>query len=257
MLDLTKLDLQNRMLGLTLVVDWGRNLANGRIVELDREGKPRWTIENLNRPVDAVVLAADRVAVAEYTTKRVSLRNFKGTVIWDKVMPMYITGLQKLANGNLLVVLRNQVLELDREGKEVSSYNRQAADIFSAHKLRNGELAVVTRTGQCIRVDSDGKEGKSFSVGGPATIVYGSIDLLPNGHVLVPLYSSGKVVELDGAGKLIWEAPVPNANAATRLPNGHTLITSFGQNRAVELDRDGKEVWTHAGEGRLLRVRKR
>jgi hypothetical protein len=45
--------------------------------------------------------------------------------------------------------------------------------------------------------------------------------------------------------------------AAVRLPNGNTLVTSMTQNRAVELDRAGKEVWQYKGETRVTRAFRR
>jgi PQQ-like domain len=170
-----------------------------------------------------------------------------------------MNGLQRLNNGNLLVVMRNGVLELDRDGKEVSTYARPGNDIFSAHKTHDGHLLVVTRAGQCTRVDAEGKEEKTFQIAGGVlgTVVFGSIDLLPTGRLLVPLGTQNKVAEVDDQGKLVWEAPFTAPSAVMRLPNGHTLATSYGNNRAAELDREGKEVWSYNGEGRLFRVRKR
>jgi hypothetical protein len=239
-------------------VEWTAGVT-GRVKELDREGKVRWTIENLQRPVDAVVLANDRVAVAEYQARRVVVRDFKGEQVWEKAVNGLVTGLQRLNNGNLLVVMRNSVLELDRDGKEVSTYNRPGNDVFSAHKTHDGHLLVVTRTGQCVRVDAEGKEEKAFQIAGGliGNVAFGSIDILPTGRLLVPLGNQNKVAEVDDQGKLVWEAPFTGASAVMRLPNGHTLVTSYTGNRAAELDREGKEVWTYTGEGRLLRVRKR
>ena len=72
----------------------------------------------------------------------------------------------------------------------------------------------------------------------------GRIDVLPNGHVLVPQMSQNKVIEYNAEGKPVWEATVEQPIAAVRLPNGHTLVTSLNQHRAVELDRGGRSSGT-------------
>jgi hypothetical protein len=207
-------------------------------------------------------MADNRVAVAEYTARKVTLRNFKNEEIWAKNLTTYVMGLQRVNNGNLLVICRNQVLELDRDGKEVSTYNRGASDISFAAKGRDGRLLVVTRMNQGIYVDKDGKEEKPFQIGQAGGVIgttaYGGMDWLPNGRILLPMYQQNKVIETDDQGKILWEATVTQPNAVVKLPNGHVLATSYIGNKAVELDREGKEVWSHTGEGRyLLRVRKR
>jgi HEAT repeat protein len=261
-MDLSKIDRTGGLLGLTVVVEWNQNIANGVVKEIDREGKVRWAFDNLQRPIDAVVMADNRVAVAEYTARKVTLRNFKNEEIWAKNLTTYVMGLQRVNNGNLLVICRNQVLELDRDGKEVSTYNRGASDISFAAKGRDGRLLVVTRMNQGIYVDKDGKEEKPFQIGQAGGVIgttaYGGMDWLPNGRILLPMYQQNKVIETDDQGKILWEATVTQPNAVVKLPNGHVLATSYIGNKAVELDREGKEVWSHTGEGRyLLRVRKR
>jgi hypothetical protein len=54
------------------------------------------------------------------------------------------------------------------------------------------------------------------------------------------LLNAGKVLEIDAAGKTLWECSVAGASHATRLPNGHTLITSMTNRRVVEVDREGR-----------------
>ena len=55
----------------------------------------------------------------------------------------------------------------------------------------------------------------------------GSVQVLPNGNVLVPLLFNGKVAEYDAAGQIVWEANVQQPSSAMRLPNGHTLIATL------------------------------
>ena len=45
-----------------------------------------------------------------------------------------------------------------------------------------------------------------------------------------------RVIEVDSAGKVLWEYPLAAAFGADRLRNGHTLITDYGGG-VIELDR--------------------
>src|SRR5207237_8598582 len=128
-----------------------------------------------------------------------------GGIAWDKTGPgtALLRGAQRLANGNTFITTRTGLTEIDRDGKEVSSVT-VAGTVLAARKLRTGEVAYLTLQGKCVRLDKEGKEVASFDVaerGGT-----GGIDLLPNGHVLLPLYTQGKVVEFDDKGKEVWSA---------------------------------------------------
>ena len=254
-LDLAKLDLSQRQLGYTLVVELNRGLT-GRVMEVDRDGKPRWQIENLQYPIDAQVVGNDRVLIAEYRGRRVTERNFKGEVLWEKGVTGMLEGVQRLPNGNTFIVTRNELLEVDREGKQVSAVERPSLDVMAARKLRNGEIVLLTLAGMCTRLDASGKELAHFPAG--VTYIIGlNVDAVPGGRVLVPQYSQSKVVEFDAEGQKVWEHETPNPNSVVRLPNGNTLIGSMVSQRAVEVDRGGKEVWEYKAEGRLMRVRRR
>jgi hypothetical protein len=83
------------------------------------------------------------------------------------------------------------------------------------------------------------------------------VDVLPNGHVLIPLMNEDKVVEYDADGKSVAEISVEQPIVATRLPNGNTLVTSMSRRRAVEIDRAGKEVWEYTSDTRVTRALRR
>jgi hypothetical protein len=254
-LDLAKLDLSQRQLGYTLVVELNRGLT-GRVMEVDRDGRQRWQIDGLQYPIDAQVVGNDRVLIGEYRSRRVTERNFKGEVLWEKTVPGMLQGVQRLPNGNTFIVTRNQLLEYDREGKEVGAVERPSIDVMAARKLRNGEVVLLTLAGMCVHLDAGGKELGHFPAG--ANFIIGlNLDTVPGGRVLVPQYSQSKVVEFDPEGQKVWEHETANPNSVVRLPNGNTLIGSMVNQRAVEVDRAGKEVWEYKAEGRLMRVRRR
>jgi hypothetical protein len=245
-------------LGLTLLVQRDtKKPTEGRVMEVGRDGGVRWQIEGLHHPTDAHLLPGGRVLICEYATNRLSERRVKdGEIVWQKALEKgLVIGAQRLANGNTFVVTRTILLELDRDGKEVWNYRPTAGSIYAARKSRTGEVAVVNIAGTCTRLDANGKEIASFAVG--RMLLYGGIDLLPNGNVLVPNCSVGKVIEYDAKGKAVWEVAAQGATSAVRLPNGHTLIASAVTQRVVEVDRDGKEVWKCNTEGRAYKAYRR
>jgi HEAT repeat protein len=242
---------QQRQLGYTLLI----SLDQGQVQELGRDGKLRWQLNGLQGPVDAQVLPNLRVLVAEQQGQRISERNLMNEILWQKQVNWPL-GCQRLANGHTFIVLRNQLLEVDRDGKEVFTYNRPNHDLMAAQKLRDGRIVCMTHNGVCLWLDASGKEVKSFRVTG--NFHQGNIDVLPNGRVLVPHTWNNKVIEYDIDGKAVWQANVQQPTSAVRLSNGHTLIASQGwPAKLLELDRTGKVVWENQPASRPSRVKRR
>jgi hypothetical protein len=252
--DLAKLDLAQRLLGHTLVVQMDNAGLNGRVQEVGLDGKPRWQITGLLYPVDAQVLPGNRVLIAEYRGSRVTERDFQGTIHWQAQVSRPID-CQRLPNGHTFISSRNQLLVVDRDGKPVLTHNRPRYDIAAARRLRDGKMVLLTTTRTCVLLDATGRELKSFGIGNVQ--LYCGFEVLPNQHVLVPQLTDNRVVEYDADGKPVWEAKTPFPTSAMRLPNGNTLIASANVQKVVEVDRDGKEVWSYRVEGRPWRARRR
>jgi HEAT repeat protein len=252
--DLARLRSVTPWLGFTLLCEGNNN----RVTELGRDGKVRWTIQGVMFPVDAVVLPGNRVLVAECHGGRVTERDLKGNILWQKAG---LTGspvnVQRLPNGNTFIATTNQLVEVDRTGKELYSIinlNGHGA-ATAAYKGRDGHIVCLSQNGQCLRMDTTGKVLKSFPSGrGPGWT--SGLDLLPNGHILISQPDHNKVSEYDAEGKLLHEFQAPQVTTATGLPNGHVLVASTNTNRAFELDRKGKVVWEHTG-GTFFRARRR
>jgi hypothetical protein len=264
-IELAKLDSPQALLGYTLVVQQMLNVGvkrtGGRVAEFDTNKKQRWGFDIQTYPVDAQVVGQDRVLLAEYQGGRVSERDFKGNVQWEVQVGGNPIGVQKLANGNVFVVMQNRLVEYDRNKKEVFTLQRQNFDIFRAHKHRNGEIVYITNNGNngvLVRVDANQKEKKSFAVGQFGSL-FGSIDVLPNGHVLVPLFQEHRVVEYDADGKQVAQITgVQLPTGVQRLPNGNTIITSLNTRRVVEFDRNGREVWNfNQANGQIFNAHRR
>jgi len=251
--DLAVLDGAPRLLGYTMVVqfsNWGNN--TGSVYEIGPDKKRRWQIEGLNLPIDAQVLPGNRVLIAEYYGQQVTERNFQGKILWQKAVNFPIN-VERLRNGNTFISGQNQVLEVDHTGKELYSINPPQG-VMAARKLRDGTIAVISQGGMFMRLDTKGAELKSFPVGQTSL---GGFAVLRNGHVLVPQYGQGKVVEFDPNGKAVWEAQTPMPSSASRLPNGNTLVACQNNQCIIEVNRAGKEVWRYNVNGRPWQVRRR
>jgi hypothetical protein len=252
--DLARLEEITRTHGHTLVVLLDDNVVQ----ELDANNKVRWQLKDVDFPLDVQLLSGDRVLLAENKGNRVTERNFKGEVLWQKEVIGPLVA-QRLPNGNTFIATRESVLEVNRDGEEVYSYTRPAGElIMRAAKLRNGDIVLVTQLGvsRFVRLDAARKEVRSFGVN--VQTFGGKLDVLPNGNVLIPELGTNRVVEFDSQGKMVGQVEVESPVIATRLRNGNTLVTSINpQVGAVEVDRNGKVVWQYRTTSRVTRAYRR
>lgn len=264
-IDLAKLEEPQAMLGYTLVVQQNvnrivggmRRPAVGEVIELDANKKPRWKFDVPTYPVDAQIVGPDRVLIAEYQGGRVTERDFKGNVVWEKNVGGNPIGVQRMPNGNTFVVMQNRLVEMDKQGNEAFSMNRPNHDIFRAKKLRNGEVVFITNNGAFTRMEAKTQKVlKNFNVG-QVPVLFGSIDMLPNGGVIVPDFQQNRVVEYDAEGKQVSAFNVQWPNSVMRLPNGNTLVASQNTRKIIEFDRTGREAWSHTLEGMPFNAKRR
>jgi hypothetical protein len=266
-LTLAKLDEVSPMLGRTVIVQQKARIAGvggrvpGEVVELDKERKPIWKFDVQNYPVDAHVYEDDkgetRVLVAEFQGSQVSIRDTKGNALKEFRVGGNPIGVQRLPSGNIFVVLQNRLVELDMNGAEKFSYNRPNHDIFRAKKLPNGEVAFVTSGGAYSRISAATQQvQKSFQVAS-VPVLFGSMDVLPNGNVLVPDFQQNRVVEYNGEGKQVAQFNVQWPNSAMRLSDGNTLVASQNTKKVMEFNRGGTIVWQYDSDGMVFNAKRR
>lgn len=244
-IDLKKLKEAPPFLGLT-VMAYQDNFGQGRIKETDKEGKTRWEFQGVTMPVtDLQPLPNGNVMICERNAGRVSERNKKGEIVWQKAAQQPV-GVQRLVNGNTVIVTQNNAIEYNAQGKEVFTYNRGRFDIWAGKKHRNGEYILMTQS-NIIRINAKGEEAGTWAIG--RNYSYTSFDILPNGNILVPLTRNSRVVEYTIDGKEVWSGNVNYPTGVQRLPNGNTLVTSMNYRTLTELDRTGKTVATTSVQG--------
>jgi hypothetical protein len=228
-------------LGFTLVPE----MHGGKVWECDRSGAIRWQIFGLQQPREACVTSGGRVLICEVGARRVTERDFKGHVYWTYPVedPAYV---ERLANGNTFIGTHRRAFEVTPAGKEVFSFEPSPPMfIHSMHRRANGNLVCLSTQGQVLEVDRAGKTVRTFALtrgGGNWCGVQG----LPGNRYLAVEYNQGLLVELDAAGKVVWECKVPGASYAVRRSDGRTLVCCFSTQRVVEVDRAGKVVWEKA-----------
>ncbi len=241
------------MLGFTLICDVGRN----RVYEIDRNGKERWAIENVQGPFDAMVVPGNRVLIAEWNAQKVTERDFTGRLLWEKQLPGNPSNVQRLRNGNTFIAMNGgAIMEVDRSGKEVYTIPTVPGNTLAAYRTRQGAIVCMTFNGQCLVLDTTGKQMASFATNHDANSI-GGIDLSPRGSILVTQQANGKVLEFDHEGKKLLELDAPAARTASFLPNGHILVAAQQGQRIYEMDRSGKVVWEYKDVTNPYRARRR
>jgi HEAT repeat protein len=239
--------------GYTLICDVGRN----RVFEIDRNGKERWAIENVPGPFDAMVVPGNRVLIAEWNVQKITERDFTGKILWEKQVPGNPANVQRLANGNTFIAMNGgAIMEVDRTGKEVYQIANVGGNTLAAYRTRQGVIVCMTFNGQCLLLDTTGKQLTSFATNHDANSI-GGIDLEQNGRILITHQSNGKVMEFDREGKKLLELDAPAIRTASALPNGHILVAAQAGSRVFEMDRSGKIVWEYKDAGNPFRARRR
>jgi len=241
------------MLGYTLVTCGEPFMGTGTLTELDRAKRERWQIAGLAWPTCVQALPGNRILIAETNSSMVTERDFKGNILWQKACPSPFS-CQRLANGNTFIATANELLELDRSGREV--FNYKSGDITAGYRFKNGKMGYVNYSGQYILIAPSGKRIKSAQIS-PIQEYGAGFDFLPNEHLIQSLTSSNEVVEYDSDGKIVWRASVQRPTSATRLPNGNTLVASQQKQNVTEINRAGKIVWELSVSGRPTRAYRR
>jgi streptogramin lyase len=252
----------NRAVGVALGAAAIRRTISGEIVEVDKNKKVLWkiTVEE-GYPVDAMVLPdrTGEVVVAEYQRGRVTIRETKtNKIVWDHAVGGNPIGVQALPEGKIVVTMQNRIVEIDRATKQQKTLVNQAnGSIFRSKMTKGGDLVYVTNFGQLTRVNAKGTQVKQFQV--PEMTLFGNIDLLPNGNVVVPDVQGSRVVEYDTNGNQVAQIQVPAfpPNTATRVAGGNTLVSSMNTQRVTEYNRAGQAVWTYDVQGQIINARRR
>jgi len=236
-----------RLLGLTLGIEYNTN----RVFEVGRDGSLRWEIANLGGPMDAQVLPGGRILIADSQSQTISERSTQGQVLWQLKIDGEPTGVQRLANGNTFVSTYQSVLEFDREGGQLYKLKLPGGS-NAIRKHRNGNVIFTLET-EIVEMDPAGQKVRSVPL--PRDGMWVGLRELPGDRFLVSNSTTGRILEVDRSGHILWQAKVSGACGVNRTPNGNTLVAA--NNRIVELNRVGQVVWEVSTSGYVRRVHRR
>jgi outer membrane protein assembly factor BamB len=255
-IDLAKINLDEGLQGINLLCEVHFEKDTGRVWACRADGKPIWEVKDVGAPSDAQLLPGGRLLVAEYQTLCATERDRTGKVLWKKQFTSYPTTCRRLPNGNTFIATYTELLEVAPDGQTVYSYqNPFKTEIYRAHRLNNGHLLFACGGDRIVELDASGKLVRTVKV--PArTAIWAGVEPLPGDRFLVALHDTGRVIEIDADGKILWECKARSATSAVRLPNGNTLITCLNEKTVLEVDRDGKEVWKLTLDGKAFNARR-
>ncbi len=241
--DLGRINIEKALQGINVIGEWG-NPDGGRVWACRADGKPLWEIKDVAGPVDVQLLPNGHVLIAECRANRVTERDHAGKIVWSKNVNPTLTTCRRLPNGNTFIATYVELMEVDPKGTPLYSYkNPFPGEIFRAHRFPNGHLLFTCPRDRIVELDAKGKLVRTVNIPA-ATGAFNSVESLPGGRFLVAVREANKVIEIDTAGKILWECKTTDPTSVVRLPNGNTLVACYGGVRTViEFDRTGKEVW--------------
>lgn len=191
---------------------------------------------------------------ADYQKKIAALVKPDNSVAWS--IPIRdIHDAQPLPNGHWLLQTRfTNVIELDREGKEVWRYEAgktidgKQVEIHAFRRLDNG-LTMIAESGttRILEVAQDGTIQHSIPLKVSKPDPHRDTRLVrptPEGTYLVCHEAENLVREYRRDGSIAWEHDVGSkVYSASRLANGNTLIGTGDGHSVQEISPDHKVVW--------------
>jgi putative pyrroloquinoline-quinone binding quinoprotein len=255
-IDFAQFPYKQRVLGFTDLLELDVYANPGRFVSLGHDLKERWKIAGINSLIDARIAPGGHIFVVETNYQRVTERDRSGKVLRTVSVGGQPHSINLLPEGGLLVVCRNGVFELDKEGTQKKHYTRQPNDILAGERLPSGEVFLVTNNGQPkatgITLDANLKETERKVMLGP-TFNIQRMDVVGEDRVLV-CESSGVAEYEIKTGRQAWRFACNNPNSCQRLLDGNTLICEMNfrpNGRVIEVDPSGEVVWEYRGKGPL------
>ena len=240
-----------------------------RVALVDESGAVGWSFA-APHTCDAYVLPGRRVLVSDQRGARIV--TFAGEVVWDYRAPAgaEVYTCEMLPNGRVLVVEggSKRLVEVDAAGQVVVEIPLATtlgvhAQFRTARKLPDGAyLVCFYKEGAVKEITAAGRVRRTIDGLGEAYYA----ERLANGHTLIGCGDAHRAVEVDAAGKVVWEVneldvpghPLRFVGQVRRLPNGNTLICNWPahghegkQPLLVEITRDKQVAWVFDGRDRL------
>jgi len=253
-----------------------------RLAIIAPDGSFEWEIP-VTAIHDAHVLPNGHVLLQQGWTKVQEVDRDK-KVVWEydaakanPGKPVEVHAFQRLEGGLTMIAESGpaRIIEVDREGKVRTEVKLQVdhpnahSDTRRVRKIANGNYLVAHEADGRIReYDAKGKVVWQYDIplfgkerkGGHGPEAWGnqaySAIRLANGNTLIGGGNGHSVLEVDRAGKIVWQITQNDLPGITlawitcvdRLPNGNTLIGNCHAGpenpQFIEVTRDKKVVWS-------------
>jgi hypothetical protein len=197
-------------------------------------------------------------------------------IVWEYKAPANTEchACQPLSDGSVLVVEcgTSRIVEVDRKGtvaKELKLTTTTTAvhnQFRGARKLMNGHYLVCFKgEHKVVELAGDGAVVREI----PAPGDVHEVVPLPVQHLLITCGDGHRVVEVDEAGKIVWELqendipgnPLRLMAGCQVLPNGNLVLCNYlghgfigKQPQVFEITRDKKLVWESADHARFKTI---
>lgn len=198
-------------------------------------------------PVNAQ--AAHPFLCCDYNGGRVCVVSAEGKIEWEYACKSP-QDCWRLENGNYLFCFASGALEVTPAKKILWEYKApEKTEVHSCQPLAEGRALIVEcGTSRLIEVDRAGEIAKEIKLTTAPDVQlhnqYRGARKTKDGHYFVCFKGEGKVVELDGEGKVLQAIKVPgDPHEVVPLPDGHLLITCGDGHKVLELDAAGKTAW--------------
>ena len=212
----------------------------------------------------AMALAADitgdckRFFACDYDKRVMAIVGADGKIEWKREMKGGCHDAWVTADGKILwTPSGDKIFEVDpKANTETLVYDSKKhggvdgkVEIHAFQPNQDGTITVFeSGPKRVVEIDRSGKVLKTVSLafmGGDPHHQTRNARKLESGNYLLTLSADGKLVEVDGSGKVVWEcATGKECYSAVRLPDGNTLVGGGHNHKVFEVDKAGKEVWS-------------
>lgn len=245
----------------------------GQVCIVSAKGEIEWRA-TAKAPQDCWLLPNGNVLFCHVGGAREMTRDNR--VAWEYQAPEKVEchACQPLPDGRVLVVEGGtaRIVEVGRDGK-VAKEVKLPTKVANGHNQFRGTRKTAKGTylvcakgeRRVIEVDAAGKVLREIPVAGDPHEVLP----LPNGNLLITCGDGHKVVEVNPAGKTVWELnendvpgnPLRLMAGAQRLPNGNTVFCNYlghghigKQPMFFELTPDKQVVWQFDDHARFRTI---
>jgi parallel beta-helix repeat protein len=237
--------------GATLIFDGRRINEINNSINIDL-GKTIWAGNDSYKISDFELLSNGNILLANQSNYPnvdiIEINSSTGQWVWNYSFPYYsyITDIDRLPNGNTIIVGYDQVIEINSTKNIVWNFNINSI-ASNVERLPNGNTLIIGDFSKdykrrIIEVNTSGNIIWSYS----NNLSFNTnAQRLASGNTLIADHNNNRVIEISSSKEIIWTYNVTKPHFAERLENGNTLIAY--QNSLIEVNISGEIVLYKTG----------